>query len=164
MGVLMNSSNLNRRQLFASLIGSALALQTGSVLAIAEPIAVVMGGRSGQRSISLDRLRRVFLALPTNDDDGRPFVPINQAQASVVRARFDQRVLGMSAEVIARHWVDQRLRGRRPPRTAPTQAVLRRALQELPGAISYLPLSAADGLRVLVIEGRQPNDAQYALR
>jgi hypothetical protein len=123
-----------------------------------------MGSRSGQRGLSADKLRRVFLALPTDDDDGHRFVPINLGQGSNIRQRFDQSVLQMSPETAARYWIDQRLRGNKPPRSASSHELVRRAVEELPGAVSYLPLSAVGALRVLAIDGRKPSESGYALR
>ncbi len=109
------------------------------------------------------KLRRIFLALAT-DDDGHRFVPINLAQSSGVRERFDRNVLSMSPTEIARYWIDQRLRGNKPPRSASSLDLCRRAVQELPGAISYLPLSQVGPLRVLLIDGRAPSENNYSLR
>ncbi len=154
---------VTRRGMLTLLATAGLVSASRNALAGEEPIAIVMGSSSGQKSITLDRLRRVFLAIPANDDDGNPFVPINQAQSSMARGRFDERVLSMSREAAARYWVDQKLRGKRPPRSAATNAMVRRALQELPGTISYLPVSAAASLRILTVDGRRPSDVGYAL-
>ena len=159
----MESLGFKRRQFLRALASLGFGLQSG-VVSAAEPIAVVMSSGSGHRALSSDKLRRVFLALPTDTDDGRRFVPINLGQASGVRERFDHSVLKLSPEEVARYWIDQRLRGNKPPRSASSIDLLRRAVQELPGAISYLPLSAVGSLRVLSIDGRAPNDASYALR
>ena len=160
----MSSHGFPRRHLLRSLSSLGLALATPSALAAAEPIAVVMSSNGRQRSLSSDKLRRIFLALPTDDDDGDRFVPINLAQSSGVRERFDRNVLGMSPTEIARYWIDQRLRGNKPPRSASSIDICRRAVQELPGAISYLPLSQVGSLRVLTIDGHTPQDNAYVLR
>lgn len=152
-----------RRQLLQALAGLGLGAFSAPASA-SDPIAVVMGSSSRQRVISSDKLRRVFLALPTDGEDGRRFLPINLSQSSAARARFDRAVLEMSPEEVARYWIDQRLRGNKPPRSAATIDICRGALQELPGAISYLPLSQAGSLRVLSIDGRAPGDAAYPLR
>ena len=160
----MHPFHLRRRQLLQALAGLGLGASSAPAVAAADPIAVVMGSSSRQRAISSDKLRRVFLALPTDGDDGRRFVPLNLSQSSSARARFDRTVLEMSPEQVARYWIDQRLRGNKPPRSAATVDICRGALQELPGAISYLPLSQAGSLRVLSIDGRAPGDAGYPLK
>ena len=159
----MEALSIERRQMLRALASLGLGLWASPASA-AEPIAVVMSSNQGHRALTADRLRRIFLALPTDTDDGRRFVPVNLSQASNVRERFDRGVLKMSPEEVARYWIDQRLRGNKPPKSASSVELLRRVLQELPGAISYLPLSAVGSLRVLSIDGRAPSDAAYALR
>jgi hypothetical protein len=161
----MSTPSFQRRQLLGLLPGLGFGLSAPEALAGApEPIAVVVSSNSRQRGLSGDKLRRVFLALPTDNDDGQRFVPINLPQSSGVRERFDRNVLSMSPTEIARYWIDQRLRGNKPPRSASSLDICRRAVQELPGAISYLPLSQVGSLRVLAIDGRVPQDNSYGLR
>jgi len=160
----MAPSSLSRRDLLGALASLGLGTMSLPALASGEPLAIVVGSSTRQRSLSADKLRRVFLAVPTDTDDGRRFIPINLASGSASRARFDRLVLAMGPEDVARYWIDQRLRGNKPPRTAATLDICRGALQELPGAISYLPLSQVGSLRVLSIDGRGPGDAGYALR
>src|SRR4051812_775775 len=111
----MHTLSFRRRQFLRVVSSLGFGLEATSAFASNEPIAVVMSSNSRQRGLSSDKLRRVFLALPTDDDDGQRFVPINLAQSSVVRERFDRNVLSMAPEEIARYWIDQRLRGNKPP-------------------------------------------------
>jgi hypothetical protein len=160
----MDTLSFRRRHFLRVVSSLGLGLAAFDAHASAEPIAVVMSSNSRQRGLSSDKLRRVFLALPTDDDDGHRFVPINLAQSSIVRARFDRNVLSMAPEDVARYWIDQRLRGNKPPRSASSLDICRRAVQELPGAISYVPLSQVGSLRVLTIDGRVPSENNYALK
>ncbi len=160
----MNTLGFHRRQFLRIVTSLGFGLEAASAFAANEPIAVVMSSNSRQRGLSSDKLRRVFLALPTDDDDGHRFVPINLAQSSLVRERFDRNVLSMGPQEIARYWIDQRLRGNKPPRSASSLDTCRRAVQELPGAISYIPLSQVGSLRVLSIDGRIPSESNYALK
>lgn len=160
----MEPLDFRRRQFLRVLASLGLLSIPRGLAAAGEPIAVVMGSSSAQRALSSDKLRRIFLAIPTDDDDGHRFVPINLGQTTSVRERFDRSVLKLAPSEVARYWIDQRLRGNKPPRSAGTVELVRRALQELPGAISYLPLSAASTLRVLTIDGRGPSESGYLLR
>jgi hypothetical protein len=160
----MAAPPLHRRDLLRALLGAGASTMALPALAAGEPIAIVMAASSRQRTLSADKLRRVFLAQPTDSDEGRRFIPINLAAGSASRTRFDRIVLSLGPEDAARYWIDQRLRGNKPPRTAATLDICRGALQELQGAISYLPLSQVGALRVLAIDGRAPGDAGYLLR
>jgi hypothetical protein len=159
----MDRFSLSRRDLLRALTSLGFLLTPGVSLA-SEPLAIVTGPSSRQRNLSADKLRRIFLALPTDDDDGRRFVPINLAQGTGAREHFDRSVLSMSPAEAARYWIDQRLRGSKPPRSASSLDICRRAVLEMPGAISYLPLSAVGTLKVLTIDGRAPRDTGYALK
>lgn len=160
----MAALSFRRRQFLRVLSSLGFGLGAPHALGAGEPIAVVMSSASRQRSLSGDKLRRIFLALPTDDDDGHRFVPINLAQSSGVRERFDRNVLNMDPGDIARYWIDQRLRGNKPPRSASSLDICRRAVQALPGAISYMPLSQVGSLRVLAIDGRAPSEGGYSLK
>ncbi len=160
----MQPMDFRRRQFLRVMASLGLLGVPRTILAAGEPITTAMGSSSAQRALSSDKLRRIFLATPTDDDEGHRFVPINLGQSTSVRERFDRSVLKLSPEEVARYWIDQRLRGNKPPRSASTVDLVRRAVQELPGAISYLPLAAATGLRLLNIDGRAPSDSAYLLR
>jgi ABC-type phosphate transport system substrate-binding protein len=138
---------------------------TLETLASDDPIAVVVSQASGQRNISADELRRVFLAKPTNNNDGRLFVPINQRFGSEARVRFDRAILKLDPADSERYWIDQRLRGKKAPSTAPSVDVIRNALRDLPGAISYLALSSVDStMTVLRVNGVFPREPNYPIR
>lgn len=160
----MEPLSFRRRQFLRILSSLGFGLAAPSALGAGEPIAVVMSSNTRQRTLSSDKLRRIFLALPTDSEDGHRFVPLNLAQSSTVRERFDRNVLSMAPAETARYWIDQRLRGNKPPRSVSSIELCRRAVQELPGAISYLPLSQVGGLRVLAIDGRTPNEGAYSLK
>ncbi len=160
----MDTLSHRRRQFLRALLSLGFGAVSPLAFAAGEPIAVVMSSNTRQRGLSSDKLRRVFLALPTDDDDGHRFAPINLAQTSLIRERFDRNVLSMAPADVARYWIDQRLRGNKPPRSASSLDICRRAVQELPGAISYLPLSQVGSLRVLAIDGRVPSESNYALK
>ena len=160
----MEPLGFRRRQFLRISCSLGFGLTAPSALAAGEPIAVVMSSTTRQRGLSSDKLRRIFLALPTDSDEGHRFVPINLAQSSAVRERFDRSVLSMAPSETARYWIDQRLRGNKPPRSASSVELCRRAVQELPGAISYLPLSQVGSLHVLAIDGRVPTESAYSLK
>ncbi len=156
-------SEINRRRCIQLL--SSLALVAESAAADVEPVAIIVPAGSSQKQLSMDNLRRIFLNNPTNNDEGERFIAINHRRGSDPRVRFDRAVLNLSPTESERYWIDQRLRGKKPPITAPSIAVIRRAMRELGGAISYLPLSLVDSsMAVLRIDGKSPTDAGYALR
>jgi hypothetical protein len=161
----MAAPSLGRRE-FIALASSALFVSaSGIARASSDAIAVVVSAKSSQRSLSLDDVRRIFFNKDTNDANGDRFVPLNQRSGNPERARFDAQVLNMTPDQVARYWIDQRLRGKRAPATVPSLAMLKRALNELPGAVSYLAVAELDAsVRALAIDGRAPSDGSYPIR
>jgi len=161
----MNAFLFGRRD-FVKWTASALIVSASNVArASSETIAVVVGAKSAQRSLSLAELRRIFLNKETSDAGGDRFIPLNQRSGNIERTRFDQEVLNMTPDQVARYWIDQRLRGKRAPATVPSLVMLKRALNELPGAISYLALADLDSsTRALNIDGHATGDSAYPIR
>jgi hypothetical protein len=160
----MENSAFDRRT-FLSLVGlSVLGAATG-VRADAAPLAVVVSAKSSQKELSLSTLRRIFLNLPTDNDDRNRFMPINAVPKSPLRMSFDKVILGLDAQEVGRYWVDQRIRGVAAPRVIPDFSMVRGVVAKWPGAISYLPLSqVGPELKVLAVDGKLPGASGYALR
>ena len=72
----------------------------------------------------------------------------------------------MNQDQVGRYWVDRRIRGQgMPPRTAPSQAIVRRVIPLLPGAIGYLSVDQLDGsVQALTIDGKDHKQPDYPLR
>src|ERR1044071_4891229 len=131
---------MNRRTFTQGLGAGALVALTGSgsALAAAAPLVVVVGKSSPIDNLSLGTLRNIFLAQPVSESGVR-MVPFNATPNSPERVLFDRRVLRMDPDEVARHWVDQRIRGDPgPPRAIAGAKLLRQVVARLPGAISYL--------------------------
>lgn len=126
------------------------------------PIAVVVSKDITVEGMSLYELKRLYLG---NDMivDGKRAVPLNRGSQTSERKGFDESVLGMSPEDVARHWIDQRLRGKKgAPKAVEPASVVKRVVSKLPGAIGYLRLSEIDSsVKVLEIDGKKPGDAGY---
>jgi hypothetical protein len=162
---------LRRRSIFALSLGIVapiawLARERSARAAPALVLVPIIGKQSPQRDISLGTLERVFLGRPVDGEDGKRFVPFNHPPKTRSRILFDQAVLGMTPDEVARHWVDQRIRGKgRPPRTVPSAALLKKVVQHFPGAIAYIPAAELDGsVQALKIGGVEHTSAQYPIR
>jgi hypothetical protein len=131
----------------------------------AEPIVVVVGKGSPVRQLSVGDLQRIFLQLPVQTSGNVPFIPFNHPPRSSVRERFDNVVLGMSPEEVARYWIDQKIRGQpAAPRTIHSPSLLCQLVARLPGAITYVPASlVGPQCKAVVIGGRAPGHPDYVL-
>ena len=127
-------------------------------------LQVVTASSIGIKDISLSDLRQIYKGRPLSLG-AQLAIPFNHPAHSPDRVGFDQAVLGMNPDEVARYWVDQKIRGgAEPPRKVESAALLLRLLSRLPGAIGYVRegFSAPD-VRVLSIDRRLPGDAGYPL-
>jgi len=128
-------------------------------------IAVIIASSSPISNIDSGVLRTAFLNLRATQQ-GQRLLPFNLPIESPTRKRFDHAVLDLRPDQVGNFWVDQRVRdGRRPPRTVPDTGLAVRVVANLKGAISYVPLAAAQtpAVRVLRVDGKAPSDPGYLL-
>lgn len=129
-------------------------------------LAVIVGRTSQLTNVSLAELRRVFRAEPPNDGDHGHLIALNQPPQTPDRVGFDRVVLGMDPEAVGRFWIERKTqRGSGPPRNVTSLSTLRRVVEKLPGAISYLrPSQLASEVRAIRVDGKLPEDPGYPLR
>lgn len=158
---------MNRRTFTWSLGAGIVVALTGTGLALAAParLVVIVGKASPIDNLTLGTLRNIFLAQPAVEDGVR-LVPFNSPPNSPERVLFDRRVLGMNPDEVARHWVDQRIRGNPgPPRVIAGAKLLRQVIARLPGAISYLSPEDLDGtVKAVTVGGYDYNHKDYPIR
>jgi ABC-type phosphate transport system substrate-binding protein len=140
---------MNRR----SALSAALVVGTSGYFRFAQaagPLVVVVNAKSGQSTFSESELAAIFTTRKRNFDGGERIIPLNLPPRNEGRVTFDQQVLGMGPDEVARYWIDRKVRGgNSPPRHVPSAALLARLVEKLPGAIGYVPESLAGGLTIV---------------
>jgi hypothetical protein len=132
---------ITRRELFA--LAGVVALEARSAGAAAHELVVIVHPGVSEAALSDIELEGIFLTLRRFWQGTRTIIPFNLAPRSDVRVAFDQAVLRMDPEDVARYWLDRRVRGGPPPpRVAPDAATLVRLVSRLEGAIGYAPEGA----------------------
>lgn len=65
----------------------------------------------------------LFLGEVWRDDKGNVLVPLNHAPGRKERLHFDKKAPGMDADVMARFWIDRKIRGQKsaPKSIAPAR-------------------------------------------
>ena len=162
----MKTPKVNRPRLatIATVVGMVLLLGAAPALRAADPpLVVVVAATNPMQDISRSNLRRAFLGEPTSGPAGK-LIPLNQAPGTPARTQFDQIVLGLEPEAVARFWIDQRIRGQGgAPRAVPT-SMLVRVVPQLAGTISYVRASeVGPGMKAVTIDGKKPGDPGYLL-
>lgn len=107
---------------------------------------VVVVHASNPETPSRAQLAAMFTTRRQAWNGGERIVPFNFPPKHQVRVDFDQAVLEMSPEEVARYWIDRRIRGGTPPPKAVNSAqLIVRLVSKLEGAIAYVPRSAVEG-------------------
>jgi ABC-type phosphate transport system substrate-binding protein len=123
------------------LSGAGLTWATGSV-ASGDVLAVIVNKSNPVTVLAQNELRPLFQTTKKAWGSGEDAVPINLLEDSPLRADFDQAVLGLDPERVARYWTDRKVRGgARPPVRVPTTVAVLKAVASKPGAIGYVRLS-----------------------
>jgi hypothetical protein len=143
----------------ASLVAPAALAQQGTRLVI------IVTPASPLQNVDISVLTRLFGGDPVSDSDGRTLIPFNHPPRSPDRVLFDQRVLGMAPDEVAKYWIDRRIRAQPgPPRTATSLRMLLGVVAKLPGAIGYIrPEYLSSEVRALRVGGRAHDGASYPL-
>jgi hypothetical protein len=136
-------SERTRNGVLSLLTTIACALPHASVADEPVDLVVITHPSSPGHVLSASELRAVFTRVLRDWPDGTPVIAINLASNVPGRAVFDRVVLGMDPDDVAQFWIDQKIRGDRPP---PLQLSSAAAIVDLvsrtPGAIGYVPPSA----------------------
>ena len=107
-----------------------------------EVLAVIVNKANPASSLSQTELRPIFQTTKKVWGSGEDAIPINLPEDSPLRNDFDQVVLGLDPERVARYWTDRKVRGgARPPVRVPSTAAVLRAVASKVGAVGYVRLS-----------------------
>lgn len=121
-------------------IAATLAWTTESGADAGDEIAVVVNTANPAQAVTRDELRPVFQTTKTQWPDGVHAEPTNLADDNELRKRFDQAVLGLDPDRVARFWVDRKIRGgERPPRKVATSSAVLRSVATDRGGVGYIP-------------------------
>ena len=142
--------------------GAALLLAAANPDDAAAQIAVVVHPKAPLTNVSLEDLRRYFLGKTTTIGSTRALV----VESAPQRPAFYHALTGLSEDIVHRLWVALAFRGEAPgvPRSFSDARELRKFVSENPGAIGFLDAHDVDeSVKVLVVDGKRPADAGYAL-
>jgi ABC-type phosphate transport system substrate-binding protein len=127
-----------------------IALSLASTAAMADVVAVV-SAKSSITALSKSQLADIFLGKTNRFPDGTQAAPIDQAEGSVARDGFYDKIVGKTAAQIKAYWSKIIFTGRgQPPPTVSSALEMKKRVSENPAAIGYLDSSMVDdSLRVV---------------
>ena len=141
-------------------------LHTRSAAQTPTPVLFVVSTVTGGGDIKMSELRAAFESQPTHHR-GMRLIPLNLPLGHPARTLVDRVVLGLAPDRVGAFWIDQRIRsGTTPPRSINTPEMVLRVAASMRGIIGYVqtdPKTLPAGVEALSIDGKRPNDADYAL-
>jgi ABC-type phosphate transport system substrate-binding protein len=119
--------------------------------ALAQEYAVVVASNSEIEALDSARLRDIFLR-HRNFEGAVRLVPVNLLGEEDARIVFEERVLMMGRDEINRFWITSHFQGVRPPTTQASLQSVKAFVENVAGAIGYLPLDMVDDKLKVVYE------------
>jgi hypothetical protein len=129
-------------------------------------VAIVVHPQTGPSGLSFDELRKIFRGDQQFWPDGSRITLLVRAPVAVERAIVLDRIYDMSEDEFRQYWIGKMFRAdvAAGPKIVYSSEMARELVTVIPGAITFLPLDAAVGVKVLRINGMLPSDTRYPLR
>ena len=130
-----------------------------------DSLAIVVAKTSPIQSLSQFELKKLYLGTVITDGSGERILPFNQAPNAPDRVLFEDRVLGMTADELARYWIDRKIRGQGgAPKAVSPVDLLQKVVSRLEHSVAYVRVTnVSPEVRVIPIDGRMPGDGAYRL-
>lgn len=159
---------LTRRELLKACAGSIVAASGFSAVrarAASDTLAIVVAKSSPIQHLTQFELKKLYLGSNITGPTGDRIIPFNQAPSAPDRVIFEDRVLGMTPEEVARYWIDRKIRGQGlPPKTVSPPELLQKVVSRLDNSLAYVRASQVlPEVRVISIDGYLPGDGSYRL-
>jgi ABC-type phosphate transport system substrate-binding protein len=129
--------------LAGALLAGTVGLWNVSSRAGGDPIAVIVNSANPASSLSVGDLRPIFQTTKTSwGTSAGDAMPLNLPEDNPLRQEFDQTVLGLDPDRVARYWQDRKIRGgARPPTRVPSSGAVVKVVASKSGAVGYVKLS-----------------------
>ncbi len=162
---------MNRQRIVLCLSVAVLLTSVFSAASSEDPaqLAVVASSDWSIEEVALRDLRRIYLK-QLERIGGIELQPVDARGTSANYGLFIDRVVGMSRPRFENYWLEQALSGgARPPRQMSPSRKRIEFVSRNVGALAYVPLAELRdlqerGVKVLLIDGREPGDPGYALK
>lgn len=132
-----------------------------------EGVAIVVHPQAPVDGLSLDQLRRIFLAEQQFWRDGSRITLLVRAPAAYERDVVLNIIYRMSETEFRKYWVGKMFRAEVPagPKIVYSSEMAGELVTAVPGAIAFVPAgSVAPTAKVLRIDGRRPGEPGYPLQ
>ena len=113
--------------------------------------SVVVSKKIPFSTLKPQQIRDVFLQKRHTIGDQK-IIPVNIVGQDDLRSAFESSVLGMDRNRLNDYWIKQHYEGNTPPITQPSYESIKVFVQNVEGAIGYIPSKMVDGSVKVVYE------------
>jgi ABC-type phosphate transport system substrate-binding protein len=111
--------------------------------------SIIISKKVPLSSITVEQIRDIYLQKRRSVGDQK-IIPLNLVGQEPSRIAFENAVIGMDRDRLNAYWVKQHFQGNTPPITQPSPESIKVFVQNVEGAIGYIPSSMLDDtLRVI---------------
>ncbi len=143
-----------------------IGLAASPALADENSVAIVVHPKVPLTDVSMDELRKIFLADQQFWEGGSRISVLIGAPGAKERRLVLDRVYRMTEREFRRYWIAKIFRAEVPsgPKIVLTSGMALEFVTAIPGSISFIPASAVnDSVKVLSIDGLMPDQPNYPL-
>ena len=120
-----------------------------SISSFASEYVVVMNANSTVEKLSVKEIKNIFLMKKHFANDMK-LIPVNSSATLKIRASFEKNVLHKNRNKLNKYWVKKHFQGIQPPVMQASVNAVKLFVQNVDGAIGYIPLKLLDSnLKVL---------------
>lgn len=113
--------------------------------------SVIVSKKVPFSTLTSQQIRDVFLQKRHTIGDQK-IIPVNLVGQDELRSTFESTILGMDRNRLNAYWIKQHFQGNTPPLTQPSVESIKAFVQNVEGAIGYIPSSMADNSVKVVYE------------
>ncbi len=105
--------------------------------------AIVVSKKVSVPPLSVEQIRDIYLQ-KRHSIGNQKIIPLNLIGQNPSRIAFENSVIGMGRDRLNAYWVKQHFQGISPPITQPSHESIKAFVQNVEGAVGYLPSSMVD--------------------
>ena len=109
----------------------------------AKDFCVIVHPSTSIKTLSTEKIRKIFLK-KYHFIDNMKAIPVNLLSNHKLRLLFEKQIIKVKREQLNQYWVQQHFLGVSPPVTQASDQSIKLFIQNLPGAIGYIPKSLVD--------------------
>lgn len=118
-------------------------------VSMASEYSVIVSKKISLSAVTSQQVRDIYLQKRHTIGD-HTIIPVNLVGQNELRSAFESSVLGMDRNRLNAYWIKQHFQGNTPPLTQPSVESVKLFVQNVDGAMGYIPSSMVDsGVKVV---------------